>query len=294
MDLVGIEPTTSSMPWKRAPSCATGPRLSGDLLSGTNVEGRSPQFSLTFPAESNSDAIYLTKRIRLNSQPGLHMNCRSLPIIAACLLVFAIAAVAQNQPAAPAPVSYSSVNQLNTLLGQLQQTSQSLQASLGKMRVDKWKTDNNNKRQAQANVESIQRNLQSALPEMVTQLQAAPEDTRATFKLYRNLDALYDVLVSVTESAGAFGSKDDFQSLSNETAALENTRRGLADRLETVTASKESEIERLRSQVRTLQAAAPAPLPKKIVVDDNEAPKKPSKKKAPKPPTASQATPPPQ
>jgi hypothetical protein len=27
VDLVGIEPTTSSMPWSRAPSCATGPRL---------------------------------------------------------------------------------------------------------------------------------------------------------------------------------------------------------------------------------------------------------------------------
>jgi hypothetical protein len=26
VDLVGIEPTTSSMPWKRAPNCATGPR----------------------------------------------------------------------------------------------------------------------------------------------------------------------------------------------------------------------------------------------------------------------------
>jgi hypothetical protein len=25
VDLVGLEPTTSSMPWKRAPSCATGP-----------------------------------------------------------------------------------------------------------------------------------------------------------------------------------------------------------------------------------------------------------------------------
>ena len=25
MDLVGFEPTTSSMPWKRAPNCATGP-----------------------------------------------------------------------------------------------------------------------------------------------------------------------------------------------------------------------------------------------------------------------------
>ena len=31
VDLVGIEPTTSSMPWKRAPSCATGP------LEGTNA-----------------------------------------------------------------------------------------------------------------------------------------------------------------------------------------------------------------------------------------------------------------
>src|SRR5215472_12758879 len=27
VDLVGIEPTTSSMPWKRAPNCATGPLL---------------------------------------------------------------------------------------------------------------------------------------------------------------------------------------------------------------------------------------------------------------------------
>ena len=29
VDLVGIEPTTSSMPWKRAPSCATGPLSEG-------------------------------------------------------------------------------------------------------------------------------------------------------------------------------------------------------------------------------------------------------------------------
>jgi hypothetical protein len=34
VDLVGIEPTTSSMPWKRAPSCATGPLRKGKLLVG--------------------------------------------------------------------------------------------------------------------------------------------------------------------------------------------------------------------------------------------------------------------
>src|SRR5271155_5134119 len=32
VDLVGIEPTTSSMPWKRAPSCATGPLSENPIL----------------------------------------------------------------------------------------------------------------------------------------------------------------------------------------------------------------------------------------------------------------------
>jgi hypothetical protein len=31
VDLIGIEPMTSSMPWKRAPSCATGPLIREDL-----------------------------------------------------------------------------------------------------------------------------------------------------------------------------------------------------------------------------------------------------------------------
>ncbi len=31
VDLVGLEPTTSSMPWKRAPNCATGPRADNCL-----------------------------------------------------------------------------------------------------------------------------------------------------------------------------------------------------------------------------------------------------------------------
>ena len=33
VDLVGIEPTTSSMPWKRAPNCATGPRGDSPILA---------------------------------------------------------------------------------------------------------------------------------------------------------------------------------------------------------------------------------------------------------------------
>src|ERR1700724_597277 len=40
VDLVGIEPTTSSMPWKRAPSCATGPLRKNELNRRSPRQGR--------------------------------------------------------------------------------------------------------------------------------------------------------------------------------------------------------------------------------------------------------------
>jgi hypothetical protein len=119
-------------------------------------------------------------------------------------------------------------------------------------------------------------------------VRASPENAAATFKLYRNLDALYDVFGPVVESAGAFGSKDEFQSIQNDLNDLERSRRALAERMETLATAKEGELTRLRAQVHDLQAAAaPPPSPaKKVVVDDTEPPKKPplKKKPVPKPP----------
>lgn len=197
--------------------------------------------------------------------------------------------MAQNS----APVSYASVTQLNGLLGQLESTSKSTQGDLTKLRIERWKTDGAMKKQALENVDSIQRNLQGALPEIIGQLRAAPEDVPATFKLYRNLDALYDVLGSVVESVGAFGSKDDLQSLSNDLSSFEGTRKQLAERIQSLSAAKEAEIVRLRTDLKAAQAAAPAAPAKKVVVDDNEPPKKPAAKKKTtpaKPPTGQAQT----
>jgi hypothetical protein len=190
------------------------------------------------------------------------------------------------------PVSYASVSQLNGMLAQLEATSKNTQSDLVNLRIEHWKTDNSYKKQALANVDSIQRNLRGALPAIVGQLRAAPEDLSATFKLYRNLDALYDVLGSVVEGTGAFGSKDDLQTLSNDLNAFEGTRKQIAERIETLSSSKEAEIVRLRTELKTAQAAIPVAPPKKIVVDDTEPPKKPAVKKKPaaKPATAAPAT----
>ncbi len=189
-------------------------------------------------------------------------------------------ALAQGGSGSPAPVSYSSVNELNGILGSLKTTASAMQTDVENMRIEKWKTDASNKRQTQANVDSIRRNLQTALPEIMAQVSASPEDLAASFKLYRNLDALYDVFGSVVENAGAFGSKDEFQSLSNDMNGIESARRSFGERMQKLASAKEDELTRLRSQVKTLSAAVPPPPPKKIVVDDDEAaPKKPAAKK---------------
>ena len=225
-------------------------------------------------------------------------NWRNILVRSLLFLIAALAAVlapaaacAQDAAGAQSPVAYASVSELNGIVEQLKQTAQSMQSDLAKARIEKWKTDGATKRQTLANVESIQRNLQSALPETIAQLNNAPEDLGASFKLYRNLDALYDVFGSVVEAAGAFGSKDEFQSLGNDMTGLESARRALGERVQKLAASKEDELTRLRVQVKKLSAAPPPP-PQKIVVDDTQPPKKPAKKKVakPKPPVTTPAT----
>ena len=223
------------------------------------------------------------------------LNSRNILVCLIALLAstFALTQGPTGSAAATPPVAYASVSELNAILTPLQQTAQSMQSDLTKMRIEKWKTDGATKKQTLANVDSIQRNLQSALPDTLAQLNGSPEDLGASFKLYRNLDALYDVFGSVVESAGAFGSKDEFQSLSHDMTALETARRSFGERMQKLAATKEDELTRLRVQVKTLSAAPPPP-PKKIVVDDTEPPAKPVKKKTtkPKPPAAATTAPP--
>jgi len=224
--------------------------------------------------------------LNLHRNPSFSRSARCRQILprligAGLIATLSTAGIAAAQDAQPAsaPVAYSSVNELNGILSQLKTTSTAMQADIEKMRIERWKTDSSNKRQTQANVDSIRRNLQSALPEIIGQVNASPEDLAASFKLYRNLDALYDVFGSVVENAGAFGSKDEFQSLSNDMNGIESARRSMGERMQKLASAKEEELTRLRTQVKTLSAAVPPAPPKKIIVDDTEPPKKPAAKK---------------
>jgi hypothetical protein len=226
------------------------------------------------------------------------MNCKKIIGLSLALL-FSSAAFCQSAtddsapaspqdgaqaPTAPAPqsgtpVSYASLSQLNGILSQIESTSKDTQSDLHQLRIDRWKTDKTTKEQALTNVDSIQRNLQAALPDILAQLRAAPENVPDAFKLYRNLDALYDVLGNVVELTGAFGPRDDAQSLGNDLNAFEAARRQMAERIDNLSTAKEDEIVHLRNELKTAQAAVPVAPPKKVIVDDTEPAKKPATKK---------------
>jgi peptidoglycan hydrolase CwlO-like protein len=132
-------------------------------------------------------------------------------------------------------------------------------------------------------------------------VRANPSSLAAQFKLYRNLNALFDVLSTMTEAAGTFGPKNEYETLAGELNNFEQARIALANRLQNSTAQQDAEIARLRTAVLQAQAAAQAAQaqipPKKIVVDDNAPAKKkttPTKKKSSAGTTAAKPANPPQ
>jgi hypothetical protein len=169
--------------------------------------------------------------------------------------------------------------QVTTTLPQLQRTVENARVDLARVRVDKWKTDSAVKQQAATNIESLQRNLTGALPTLVAAAQQNPSSLNASFKLYRNLNALYDVMSNVTESAGAFGAKEEYAALAQDLNNLDSARRALADAMEAMTAQRDADLARIQQAARQAAQAAAAAPPKKIVIDDNELAKKPTAKK---------------
>lgn len=193
---------------------------------------------------------------------------------------------AQSPPAPPPPANAAGSAPISADLDRLRGAASQANLDIAHMRIEKWKADAGSKQQAQSNADSLQRNLTSALPGLIDGFRVAPQDLSAGFKLYRNLNALYDVLASFTEAAGAFGPKNEYDALAQQLMVIDSVRRDLGDNLEGLVSSKQAEVNQLRLQVQSLQQAAAASPPKKVVVDDTEAEKKkPVHKKKPAPPS---------
>src|SRR5437764_12197129 len=88
------------------------------------------------------------------------------------------------------------LTQLAQTLSQLDQSAQQTSMDLSRLRIDKWKTNSDSKRQAQADADSVRTNMMAALPTMTAAVRATPTALAPTLKLYRDVNLLYDILAS--------------------------------------------------------------------------------------------------
>jgi hypothetical protein len=202
--------------------------------------------------------------------------------------VRAAAAQAATNPAQPR-------TQASLALGNgLQQVSIAiahLRRALDTVNVSKWKAPGDVRQTTTSDLESMQRDVSDTLPGLINTALADPAKVSPAFSVYRNVDALYDVLLRVSETAQLAGASRDASMLEDQRTALEDSRRQLGAALLQSAQAQDAEVVHLRS---TAAPAPPAAPPGRTVIDDGPAtkPKITTKKRVHKP-APQPGTPPP-
>ncbi len=182
------------------------------------------------------------------------MFCRFGSVL---LLLAAVAApsTAPAQTAAPSPLS--------PLRAAIAQVSQAVSA----VQTRRWKAPPSVRSAVDGDVEAIQRDLNGTLAGLLQQADAAPASVPAQFAVYRNVDALYDTLLRVVETAELAAPEDEISALESALQGLENARSSLGDTILSGARSQQTQLYQLRSAINAAAAAQRSPV-KTTVIDD--------------------------
>jgi hypothetical protein len=156
----------------------------------------------------------------------------------------------------------------------LQRSLDEVQQAVAAVKLDRWKKGTV-RAEAESNINSIQRDLHGTLPALLKDADSNPGSLSKVLPLSRNVDALYDVLVHVTEGARVAGTSDQVGQLQQAMEDLEKARLALDNQMQQTADLQEKQVIDLRTTVQkqeaSLRAAAttatapkcPAPTPAK-------------------------------
>jgi hypothetical protein len=213
--------------------------------------------------------------------------------IAGLLLASALCLAAQQTPSAPNGQTATATRPggVSPVLADLQRLLTTTNDDISRLRIEKWKCDSSQKQQMIQVAQSLQRNITGALPGLISEAQTQPQSVSRSFKLYHDINIVYEFLNSLAEAAGAYGKNEEYDPLARDATALDNLRQGLSALVEQDSTALETQLRQATAAPVQVQGAPP----KKIIVDDapQKAAKKTTKKKsspapAPAPPGNSQ------
>jgi hypothetical protein len=164
--------------------------------------------------------------------------------------------------------------------------------AVGGLNIARWKAPNEVRAATQQNADSIQRDLSGTLPGLLATADAAPASVSAVFPVYRNIDALYDVLLRVWQTANLAAPQNEATNVTGALNKLESARTDLGNAILTASKDSEAEVVKLRADAQKAAAAAQAAAatpPKTTVVNDGPAKTTSTAKRKKKPATTTPA-----
>jgi hypothetical protein len=152
-----------------------------------------------------------------------------------------------------------------------------LKQALGEINLDKWKASTAIRTEAVGNLQSIQRDLQTTLPPLLAAGDAAPDSTAKTLPVFRNIDALYDVMLRLDAAGRLAAPKEQISALDQALSSLSDARHALGDQVQANADAQEARVNRLQAALK----AVPPPTPPPAAVTCPPAPTRKTRKATP-------------
>jgi hypothetical protein len=133
--------------------------------------------------------------------------------------------------------------------------------------------------EAQSNLRSIERDVETTLPPLLAVADAAPDSAAKTLPAYRNVEALYDVLLRLEAAGQLAAPREQASALAQALADLNDGRRALGDQLQLDADGQERQLVRLQASAR----AVPPPVAPAAAVCPSTPAKKSAKPAAKRP-----------
>ena len=130
---------------------------------------------------------------------------------------------------------------------------------VSQVQLERWKREARD--ETDSNLRSVERNVSTTLPQLVTNADAQPSSVAASLPLLRNLDALCAVIIRVSVTARASAPTPQAEALAGALTALQSARNTLADQVQSLATAQEKQIAALNSTVATLTTRASTPPP---------------------------------
>jgi hypothetical protein len=183
------------------------------------------------------------------------MTLRVSLCFALCAPYLALTAAAQPAPgAAPTPATAGRTG------ATLQPSIRLVKEALSTVNIDKWKASSAIKSEADGNLNSVQRDIDQTLPALVMAADAAPDSVAKALPVFRNVDALYDVMLRLVAAGRMAAPKDQVGALDDALASIAKSRSALGDQLQASAESQEQRIIRLQQAANRPAPPPPAPV----------------------------------